>query len=158
MSFTVAANTGPARTGTIAIAGQTFTVGQAAAPPPPPPSCTYTIAPTSESIAAAGGAGTAITVTASGTCAWTAISNAPSWITITAGASRHGSWVGELYCCGEYRCGAKGTMTIAGQTFTVTPGRGAATTTTELHLRDRSDERVDRGDRRGRDSDHGLDR
>ena len=105
VSFSVAANatTSAALTGTLTIGGQTFTVDQAAAPPPPPPTCTYAIAPTSESFAPAGGAGTAITVTTGATCAWTAVSNAPSWITITAGTSGTGHWVGELYGCGEYR-------------------------------------------------------
>ena len=120
VSFTVAANTGPARTGTMTVAGQTFTVSQAAAPPPPPPSCTYTIAPMSESIAAAGGAGTAIAVTTGGTCAWTAISNAPSWITITAGATGTGTGSVSFTVAANTGAARTGTMTIAGRTFTVT--------------------------------------
>ena len=120
VSFTVAANTGAARTGTMTIAGQTFTVNQAAAPPPPPPpSCTYTIAPTSESIAAAGGAGTAIAVTTGATCAWTAVSNAPSWITITAGAAGMGTGSVSFTVAANTGPARTGTMTIAGQTFTV---------------------------------------
>src|SRR5690606_14207057 len=42
LSFTVAANTGAARSGTITVGGKTFTVNQNAA-------CTYTLAPTSVS-------------------------------------------------------------------------------------------------------------
>ena len=142
------------RTGTMTIAGQTFTVTQAAPPPPPPPSCTYTIAPMSESMAAAGGAGT-ITVTAGGTCAWTAVSNA-SWITITPGATGPGPGSVNFIVAANTGAARTGTMTIAGHTFTVTQA-GRATTTTELHLHDRADERVNRRCRRGRDSDRGHD-
>ena len=118
VNFTVAANTGAARMGTMTIAGRTFTVTQAAAPPPPP-SCTYTIAPTSESIGAAGGTGTAIAVTAGGTCAWTAVSNA-SWITITAGATGPGPGSVSFTVAANTGAARMGTMTIAGRTFTVT--------------------------------------
>jgi hypothetical protein len=113
------------------IAGQTFTVTQAAAaPPPPPPSCTYAIAPTSESIGAAGGTGTAITVTTGGTCAWTAISNAPSWITITAGASGTGTGSVSFTVAANTGAARTGTMTIAGQTFTVTQAAAPPTALT----------------------------
>ena len=81
--------------------------------------CTYSISPTSASFAAAGGTGS-VGVTAGAGCAWTAVSNA-SFITITGGAS--GSGNGTV----SYSVGANagttsrtGTMTIAGQTFTVT--------------------------------------
>jgi len=51
VSFTVAANSGQARTGNVVIAGQRSTVTQAAVVPPTPPpgapqSCTFTISPT----------------------------------------------------------------------------------------------------------------
>jgi len=104
--------------GTMTIAGRTFTVTQAAAPPPPP-SCTYTIAPTSESIGAAGGTGTAIAVTTGGTCAWTAVSNA-SWITITPGATGPGPGSVSFTVAANTGDARMGTMTIAGRTFTVT--------------------------------------
>ena len=104
---------------------------------------------------AAGGTGTAIAVTAGGTCAWTAVSNAPSWITITAGASGTGPGSVSFTVAANTGAARMGTMTIAGQTFTVDPGGRAATTTTELHLHDRSDEPVNRGCGRGRDRDRG---
>ena len=122
VSFTVAANTAAVRIGTMTIAGQTFTVTQAAPPPPPPPppppSCTYTIAPAGESIADAGGTGTAITVTAGGTCAWTAISSA-SWITITAGAAGTGNGSVSFIVAANTGAARMGTIVIGGQTFTV---------------------------------------
>ena len=56
---------------TIGVAGQTFTVKQAAAPAP----CTYAIAPANATIGMLGGAGT-IAVTAGAGCTWTASSTA----------------------------------------------------------------------------------
>ncbi len=82
VNYSVAANAGPERAGTITIAGQAFTITQSMG-------CTYTIAPTSQTIAAAGGTGTA-SVTAAAECAWTATSN-DTWITVTAGATGSGN-------------------------------------------------------------------
>ena len=68
VSYTVAANTSTTpRTGTLTIAGQTVTVTQAGA-------CTYTVAPTTQSVLAAGGSQSAAVTTASG-CNWTGVSN-----------------------------------------------------------------------------------
>jgi hypothetical protein len=114
VGFTVAANTGAARTGTLTIAGQTFTVTQAAAPV----ACTYVIAPTTQSIDAPGGAGTAVTVTSVATCTWTAVSNA-TWITVTAGATGSGSGNVAFTVAANTGAARTGTLTIAGQTFTV---------------------------------------
>ena len=111
VSYSVAANTGGARSGTLTIAGQTFAVSQDAL------SCSYSITPSSASIAAAAGTGT-VTVTAPAGCSWTAVSNA-GWISITSGAS--GSGNGSVgYSVSANTGGARtGTLTIAGQTFTV---------------------------------------
>jgi subtilisin family serine protease len=112
VNYTVAANTGSARTGTMVIAGRVFTVTQAA------PACSYSIAPTSASYSSAGGTGS-VTVTASAGCAWTAASNA-AWITITSGASGSGSGTVNYSVAANAGSARIGTMTIAGQTFTVT--------------------------------------
>src|SRR6266550_3865028 len=82
VSYSVAANTGAARSGTITAAGQTFTVNQSSG-------CTYSILPTSTSVGAAGGNGTT-DVTAGTGCTWTAVSNA-TIITITGGSSGSGN-------------------------------------------------------------------
>jgi hypothetical protein len=84
VGLSIAANTGAARNGTVTIAGQTFTVNQAAFVAP----CTFSIAPTSQNVPALGGTGT-VTVTTTSACAWTASSNAP-WLTITSGAAGTG--------------------------------------------------------------------
>ena len=102
------------RSGSITIAGETFTVTQAAAP------CAYGIAPTSDTAAYSGGSGS-VTVTATTACAWTAISNDTGWLHVTAGASGSGdgsvSWSADANAVHSERSGS---ITIAGETFTVT--------------------------------------
>lgn len=122
VGFNVPANTGAARTGTVTIAGLTSTIIQGAVggpvPPPPAGACSYSLSPKNDSAPALGGTGT-VEVKTTNTCTWTASSNA-SWITLTSGASGTGdSRVGYLVLpnVGGSR---SGTLTIAGQTFTVT--------------------------------------
>jgi Zn-dependent metalloprotease len=81
--------------------------------------CTYSISPTSASQPAAGGTGS-VSVTAGAGCNWTAVSNA-TFITVTAGASGTGN--GSVSYSVSNNAGTAsrtGTLTIAGQTFTVT--------------------------------------
>ena len=81
VNVTVAANTGTAqRTGSVTIAGQTFSVTQAGTP------CTFTIAPTSRTSPAAGES-VAVAVTTGSTCAWSTTSNA-AWLTVGSGQHR----------------------------------------------------------------------
>jgi subtilisin family serine protease len=120
LNFSVAANTGAARTGTLIVAGRLFTVTQDA------PACTYAISPTSASFTSAGGAGS-VTVTAGAGCAWTAASNA-AWITITSGASGSGNGAVSYSVAANAGAARSGTMTVAGQTFTVTQSAPTLTT------------------------------
>jgi len=119
VGYSVAANaTTTSRTGTLTIAGLTFTVNQAAA-------CSYAIAPTSAS-APAGGTTGSVTVTAPSGCTWTATSNA-SWITITSGSSGNGNGtVNYTVAANSSASSQSGTLTIAGQTFTVTQAGATA--------------------------------
>jgi hypothetical protein len=114
VALSVAANTaGTSRNGTATIAGQTFTVSQAAA------ACSFTLSPTSTSVAAGGGS---VSVSVSGTsgCARAASSNA-AWITVTSGASGTGSGTVALSVAANTAGTSRsGTATIAGKTFTVT--------------------------------------
>ncbi|MCU1290661.1 MAG: hypothetical protein JWN60_2890 [Acidobacteria bacterium] len=110
--FSVQANTGAARSGTITAAGLTYTVNQAAAP-----SCSYSLSPTGVNIGQAGGTGT-VSVTGGASCAWTAVSNV-SWITITSGNSGTGNGTVNFSVAPNNGASASGTITIAGQTFTV---------------------------------------
>ena len=113
IAFTIAANTGPARTGTLTIGGQTFTVNQANG-------CTYTLSSMSASFTNLGGTGSVMVTTAAG-CTWTAVSNVP-WITVTSGSSGNGNGT-VSYAVGVNLSGTRnGTMTIAGRTFTVSQG------------------------------------
>lgn len=113
VGYSVAANTGPARSGTITIATQIFTVSQAEY-------CTYAISPASAMAWYEAGSGS-VSVTAGSTCSWTATSNS-SWITVTAGGSGTGNGTVSYSVAANpnpypFR---SGTLTIAGQTFTVT--------------------------------------
>lgn len=79
--------------------------------------CTYGIAPSSQSFSTSGGNGT-IAVSAGDGCAWTATSGS-AWIQVTQGAS--GSGNGQVAYSVAANTGASrtGTITAAGQTFTV---------------------------------------
>ena len=120
VGYSVAANTGAARTGTVSIAGQTFTVSQAAGAAP----CSYSIAPIGQTAPASASSGT-VNVTSGAGCAWTAASNA-SWLGVTAGATGTGNGTVGYSVAANTGAARSGTLTIAGQTFTVTQDAGAA--------------------------------
>jgi hypothetical protein len=111
VQLAVEANTGPVRSGTATIAGRTVAVNQDSG-------CTFAIGPSSQDVAPAGGSG-AVTVTANAGCAWTASSGAP-WITLTAGAAGSGNGSVQFGVGANPTGGLRtGTITIAGQVFTV---------------------------------------
>ncbi|MGA8130664.1 MAG: BACON domain-containing carbohydrate-binding protein [Syntrophobacteraceae bacterium] len=121
VTYSVAANTaGASRTGTLTIAGKTFTVTQGAAP------CSYSLSATSASPTYTGGSATVGVISISG-CSWTAVSNA-SWISVVSGASGSGSGT-VTYSVAANTAGASrvGTLTIAGKTFTITQGAAPCT-------------------------------
>ena len=110
--YLVAPNIGGARTGTLTVAGQTLTVTQAALV------CSYSISPNNVKVEAPAGGGTT-TVSTSSTCTWTAVSN-DSWITVTSGVSGTGNGtVTFSYAANSGSRDRKGTLTVAGRTFTV---------------------------------------
>lgn len=113
VTFNVSANTGAQRSGTLTVAGQTFTVTQDVAP------CLYTLNPTSAAPSAGGGAGAPVSVSTSAGCTWTATSNDP-WLTVNAGSSGTGNG-SVTYFVGIHTSlqARTGSLTIAGQTFTV---------------------------------------
>ena len=113
VGFLVQPHTGATyRAGSITIAGQPFTVIQNA--------CSYTLSYSTTSFPATA-ASDSVTVTASGTtCLWTAVSNS-SWITINSGSSGTGSGIVNYSLAANTSTTARsGSMTIAGQTFTIT--------------------------------------
>lgn len=78
----------------------------------------YSLAPMGQSFPSSGGNGS-VNVTTAASCSWIAMSNDP-WITITAGANGVGSGTVDYSVANNSGAGRTGTMTIAGQTFTVT--------------------------------------
>ncbi len=114
VSYTAAANSSTSpRTGTMTIAGQTFTVTQAGI------TCSYSLSPTSASAGDTGGANS-VAVTAPAGCSWTASSN-DAWLTVTAGASGSGAGTVSYSVAANSSISSRsGTLTIGGQTFTVT--------------------------------------
>jgi hypothetical protein len=110
--YVVAANTGPQRTGSITIAGQTYTVTQNALV------CTYTLSPTSRTHTPASGGGS-ISMAAGTGCPWTATSN-NSWITVTSGSSGTGGGTTNYSVTANTGAQRTGTLSVGGQTFTVT--------------------------------------
>jgi hypothetical protein len=112
VNFSVAANSGALRTGTLTIAGRTLTVTQATA-------CTYSINPTSHVFDHKSG-NVDVHVTASLGCGWTATTSA-DWITITSGASGTGNGTTRVTVdsASSSQLPRTDTVTIAGITFTV---------------------------------------
>lgn len=113
LNYNVTANlTGGPRTGTITVAGQTFTVNQGDQP------CSYSIAPASASVTAQGASGT-VTLTALAGCKWKATSN-NDWVVVTAGtAGAGGGAVSYTVAANTLSDPRTGSITIGGQTFTI---------------------------------------
>ena len=117
VKYEARATTGPARTGTIQIAGAAVSIVQASG-------CRYTISPGSQAVATDGGSGS-VTVNSATGCEWTAASQA-SWIAITAGSSGTGAGA-FMFTVAANAMGVparSGTITVNGQTFTVNQAAG----------------------------------
>jgi len=126
LSF-VANGSTTARNGTLTIARQTVTVTQVGAAAAV---CTYTVSPTTVPVSSDAYTSAPITVTPSAsTCAWTATSNA-TWLTITTGASGTGNGTAFYSIAANTGVARTGTMTIAGQTVTVSQQAGAVASCT----------------------------
>ncbi|HTS17632.1 MAG TPA: choice-of-anchor tandem repeat GloVer-containing protein [Verrucomicrobiae bacterium] len=113
--YSVPGNTNTtALTGTMTIAGETFTVNQAAG------GCTFKLSPKAGKLKATGGTGTIKVTPNLGDCDWTAVSN-DSFITITSGASGTGKGaVTYTVPANTNTTVVVGSITVDGQTFTVT--------------------------------------
>jgi len=127
VSYSVAANTTTAaRSGTIALAGLTFTVTQAASAP------VYSLTPASASYPATGGSGSiGVTVTPSST-SWTAASSV-AWIAITSNATASGAKTVGYSVAANTGAPRTGNITIGGVTFAVSQA-GTAPCTYSLAL------------------------
>jgi len=89
--------------------------------------CTYSISPISATIGSGGGT-QSVGVTAGTGCNWTAVSNNTSFLTVTGGSSGSGNGTVTYFATANSGGSRTGTLTIAGQTFTLT--QRAPTTTT----------------------------
>ena len=121
VTFSVASNTGAARSGELTIGDKTVPVNQLATTA----ACSYTVTPLTISIAAAGSTGTSVSVTSSGACAWTAASNV-SWISIASGSSGSGNGTVTIAIAANSGASRSGTLTMAGQTVTVNQAAAAS--------------------------------
>ena len=111
------ASAGGSRTGTLTVAGRTFTVTQGSA-------CTYSISPEQHGVEAAGGT-FAVTVSAGAGCDWTASSNA-GWITVRSAGRESGGGSVQVVVAPNTGEARSGTATIAGRTLTVNQAAAAA--------------------------------
>ena len=115
--FNIAENTSStSRTGTITIAGNTYTLTQSGATQ----TCSYSLSTYSNTVTAGAYSNVIVSVTANAGCTWSASSNV-NWLTITSGSS--GSGNGTVYfniAENTSSTSRTGTITIAGNTYTIT--------------------------------------
>ena len=126
--YSVAANTSSnERVGIMTIADQTFIVTESGTSSSGG-GCTYSIGSKTSITLTAKGGSKSVSVKTKGTdCSWTAVSNDP-FITITSGSSGTGSGKVAFTIPGNTNTTAlTGTMTIAGQTYTVNQDAGGCT-------------------------------
>jgi hypothetical protein len=99
LAFAVTANTGAARTGTIAIGTAAISIAQAAG------SCTYSLSTNSLIFPVAGGS-QSVAVTAGEGCQWK-VTGLPPWLTITSGGSGDGNGMVSLEATSNLFPGAR---------------------------------------------------
>ena len=118
--YTVAANGGPARSATISIGGQTFTVNQASG-------CSLSLSPTSANVPATGGSGSTALSDASG-CPWT-VSSSASWLTVTSATSGNGSTMVSYTVATNAGAARSANLSVGGSTLLVSQDAAAVTST-----------------------------
>ncbi len=116
VNISIAANTGAARSGTLTIAGQTYTINQPDGTQP----CTYTLNPTSASVSNAAGGGSFGVSTQAG-CQWSAQSSS-SFLTTNSTGTGPGT-VNYSYAANS-GAARSATITVGGQTFTLNQAAG----------------------------------
>ena len=116
--YSYAANSGPARSGTLTIGSIAFTVAQASG-------CAYALGVGSTSVASAGGAGS-VSLTTSSACPWTASSSA-SWLAVTSATSGAGSATVSYTVAANTGAARSANLTIGGRTFLVSQAAPAST-------------------------------
>jgi hypothetical protein len=114
VQLSVPANPGPPRSGTVAVGGQTFTLGQDGG-------CSFTVAPEAVTAPAAGTT-TRVDVTGTAECSWTT-SSGTSWITVSP-ASSAGSTAANISVAANNGPARSGAVTVAGRQVNVTQESG----------------------------------
>lgn len=135
IAYSVAANSGAARSATLMVAGRSFPVSQAQGACYPTPS----INPTSASFTATAGTGTkTVNVTAPATCSWS-VANVPAWLTVTSPMSGSGNGAVTYTIPANTGAARSGTMVIANINHSVTQSApGTATLPTGRMVTPRS--------------------
>ena len=82
--------------------------------------CTYSIPETIKAFGSGGAIGSIVVMAGNG-CAWSAMSNAPNWLTVTSGSSGVGNGTVSYAISENFTTSPRtGTLLVAGNTFTVT--------------------------------------
>jgi len=117
VAFTVAPTSGPSRSGTALVAGETFSVAQGQG-------CTFSVAPLAHSVASAGGPIT-VNVTSPAGCTWSASANVP-WITLNGPATSSGNGSVTFTVASTTGAARNATLVVAGQMVSVTQSSGCS--------------------------------
>jgi hypothetical protein len=126
VTFAATTNTAStSRTGTLTIAGQTVTITQAAA-------CSYSVSPTSATVAAAGGTVSFNVTTASG-CSWS-VTESAGWLTVTSANPSAGAGTATIAVAANTGSARNATLTVAGQTVTVDQTSAAPSAPSNLRV------------------------
>jgi len=115
VAVSVTSNTGTPRSGSITIAGRTYTISQAGV------SCTYSISPTSGSFPAGAGAETVSVTASSSSCSWTT-SESLSWVSLSP-TSGTGNGTVTISVTENTGIARSGSITIAGRTYTISQSK-----------------------------------
>jgi uncharacterized protein (TIGR03437 family) len=91
----------------------------------PGSACAFTLSSAGQALPAVGGNGSVNVVTTPG-CGWSAFNNAASFVTITSGATGTGNGSLTYIVAANTGAARSGTLTIAGQTYSVTQSSGIA--------------------------------
>lgn len=113
LSYSVAPNdTAIPRSGSLTVAGQSFTITEDGAP------CSYSMSSPSQSFGDTGGSGT-VAVSVIPGCDWTGTSN-DSWISVSSGGGNGNGTLSYAVAPNDTTSQRSGSITIAGQSVTVT--------------------------------------
>jgi len=107
----IQSNSGPGRTGTVTVAGQTWTIDQASA-------CVTTVDASGNGIVAGSGGTASATVTTQAGCPW-AVSSTVDWIAVSGASTRTGSGTVSVSVSANVGAARSGAVIVAGQTWIV---------------------------------------